>query len=344
MVADLDATDKAQGQRIADVSVVIPTFNRPDLLREAIEAELAQSVQPREIIVVDNGTNNDTRVLAEGFGDSIIYVSKPGVGRDSARNIGIRLATSTWVSLLDDDDYHNPAFLASVFDVIEDGRADVVMTDHRPFDAAGPRDKTIFQDMPTGYWNGIPQPVASEAWTFVDKFPVQRFLQRNAFEPGQMVVRRDLLLSVGAFDTRFSYPIGEIFDLNCRVLTAGHLAIVWKPLLMYRRHPGNSTVSLFLVNYYKLRTFEFIRDHTAMAPALADAFKIDLPKRRKHVISQAFEQGDFVRMREVALEAGADKPARIGWMQIVSRLPDPVGRQVSWFMSKAARRLFRRQF
>ncbi len=86
------------------ISAVIPTYNRGHLIARAIESMLNQRFQPAEIIVVDDGSTDDTRKRVEIFGDRVQYIYQKNAGSAAARNLGIRRAKSEWVALLDSDD------------------------------------------------------------------------------------------------------------------------------------------------------------------------------------------------------------------------------------------------
>jgi glycosyltransferase involved in cell wall biosynthesis len=86
------------------LSVVIPTYNRAELVVEAVESVLAQQgVQP-EIVVVDDGSTDGTRAALERFAGRIIYVHQPNAGVNAARNAGIRASRGEFVAFLDCDD------------------------------------------------------------------------------------------------------------------------------------------------------------------------------------------------------------------------------------------------
>ena len=89
---------------VDDVSVVIPTHNRAQLVKEAIDSVLAQSQPVREIIVVDDGSTDATKNLLSNYGAKIQALYESGKGASAARNLGMRAATGTWIAFLDDDD------------------------------------------------------------------------------------------------------------------------------------------------------------------------------------------------------------------------------------------------
>ena len=86
------------------ISVIIPTYNRSKLLNRSIRSVLNQTFQPNEIIVVDNGSTDDTREMVSKNFRNIRYIYHDKKGVSSARNAGIRISKSNWISFLDSDD------------------------------------------------------------------------------------------------------------------------------------------------------------------------------------------------------------------------------------------------
>lgn len=87
-----------------DVSVIIPTYNRAGLVVEAIESVLRQTALPREIIVVDDGSTDDTSNALASFGDRIIAVQQKNQGVGVARNLALAMASGRYLAFLDSDD------------------------------------------------------------------------------------------------------------------------------------------------------------------------------------------------------------------------------------------------
>src|SRR5206468_8067951 len=91
----------AQERLAPTVSVVIPAFNAADYIAAAIESALAQTYPAEEVIVVDDGSTDDTAAIAMRFSHPVRVLQKPNGGPASARNTGISAASGTWIALLD---------------------------------------------------------------------------------------------------------------------------------------------------------------------------------------------------------------------------------------------------
>jgi glycosyltransferase involved in cell wall biosynthesis len=95
------------------VSTVVPTYNRAPLLVSALRSALPQCEPGDEIIVVDDGSTDDTEAVARSFGSPVVYLQTPHLGAGAARNAGVRAASGDLVALLDSDDEWMPGKLAS---------------------------------------------------------------------------------------------------------------------------------------------------------------------------------------------------------------------------------------
>ena len=93
------------------IAAVIPAYNREALVGRAIESVLAQSRPPDEVVVVDDGSTDDTEGSVRQFGDRVTYVYQPNAGGAAARNVGVGEAWCDWVAFLDSDDVWLPRHL-----------------------------------------------------------------------------------------------------------------------------------------------------------------------------------------------------------------------------------------
>lgn len=98
------------------VSVIIPTFNRAHVLGRALDSVLAQAYDPVEVIVVDDGSTDNTRELMAGYRDRVRILTQPNKGVSAARNLGVREAKGEFIALLDSDDAWTPEKLCVQMD------------------------------------------------------------------------------------------------------------------------------------------------------------------------------------------------------------------------------------
>ncbi|NOQ85501.1 MAG: glycosyltransferase, partial [Deltaproteobacteria bacterium] len=86
------------------VSVIIPTYNRAHTLREAIDSVLSQSYNDLELIIVDDGSTDETKVIVSSYIPKLAYIYQERQGVSAARNRGIKHAQGDYISFLDSDD------------------------------------------------------------------------------------------------------------------------------------------------------------------------------------------------------------------------------------------------
>jgi hypothetical protein len=208
-------------------SVVIPCFNYGRFLGDAVESALRQSRPPLEVIVVDDGSTDDTRTVLSGFGDRVQAVYKTNGGHASAFNAGCFRAQGDAVFLLDADDELRPEALATVLDA---WKPDTVLVHCRPalMDARG-------CDVP----GRVPAP-----WVRLDEGDVRpRILATGGFSTtvtSGLAFRRDALLRVLPIpEERFRQ--GADGFLVRAIAFLGAVQAVDLPLARYRRHGENDS-------------------------------------------------------------------------------------------------------
>ncbi|WP_353249408.1 glycosyltransferase family A protein [Salinisphaera sp. T31B1] len=125
----------------ATVSVIIATYNRAGYLAQCLESVLAQSRAPDEILVIDDGSNDGTRRVVEGFGNRIRYFWQPNQGRPTALNLGLENATGSHLVFFDDDDVLLAGAVKAHLDVLNAvPDADYSYSPNLAFDEHGPND------------------------------------------------------------------------------------------------------------------------------------------------------------------------------------------------------------
>jgi glycosyltransferase involved in cell wall biosynthesis len=113
----------SQGTASVSISVVIPAYNAASLLPRAVESVLAQTLQPCDIVVVDDGSNDKTLEVASRYGNAVRVLKKQNGGPASARNLGVQNTAGKWIAFLDADDSWLPGKLERQVKLIRDGVA-----------------------------------------------------------------------------------------------------------------------------------------------------------------------------------------------------------------------------
>ena len=209
------------------ISVVIPTFNRAGLVGEAIGSVLAQTLSDFELLVVDDGSTDDTEQVVRGIQGSdprLGYHRKENGGTADARQYGLDRARGEWIALLDSDDLYLPRFLESQFAWLEARPgADLVICDAR---YEGPWE----HDFPTVFRH--------EGWRTPDS--IEALVAGAWSQPSTMMMRTQIARSLGF---RSPYPFAEDQDFLWRFVIAGHALIENREVLgIYRRHSHDQKI------------------------------------------------------------------------------------------------------
>lgn len=201
------------------VSVVIPSYNYGQYVCEAVESALAQTYPAVEVIVVDDGSTDDTRERLTSYGDRIRYIFQTNQGLSAARNTGIREARGRFVALLDSDDQFHPRKL----------EIQMALLTQRP--ELGLVGTETFSDEPLR-WPDIPSRCDGH-----EVVTLERAVLHAPFAPSSAVVRAECFAAVGVFDTALRSV--EDRDMWIRIATRYPVAKIPLPLTWYRVTPGS---------------------------------------------------------------------------------------------------------
>ncbi len=203
------------------VSVIIPTFNRATYVPRAIESVLSQRYRDFEIIVVDDGSKDNTREVVTAYGALVRYVFQENQGPGAARNLGIRTATGIYLAFLDSDDVWLPTFLDRTVSALEEHpEVDVVATGIY----LGPEDhKTLghMDGIETGVWQLSPGLSGEQ---------VPRVL--SGFCPPALLVKADVVKKYGGF-YEHRCMLGEDVYLWIQVVLNHKVYRICEPLIWY---------------------------------------------------------------------------------------------------------------
>lgn len=199
-------------------SVIIPSYNRGDLIGATIDSVLAQDCTDHEIIVADDGSTDGTLAVLARYGDRIRVHRQANAGPGAARNLALRHATGTYVAFLDSDDLWLPWTLSTYKAAIEAGdQPSIVVGPWRAFTGSAPA--------------SLPDraPLALERHGSFFRSPLAWHL------PSGTALRRDMLEAVGGFSTAAC----EDVDIWMRIGGyPGFVSLSAPVCFLYREHPA----------------------------------------------------------------------------------------------------------
>jgi glycosyltransferase involved in cell wall biosynthesis len=203
----------------ADVSVVVPAYNAATFLAGAIDSVLGQTLPPAQVIVVDDGSTDDTPGVIARYAERVTAVRLANGGVARARNAGARMATSRWIAFLDADDEWLPTKLERQIARAGDDVA-LVYTDRFNVGARGPLPPVQSEIQPL-----------YEGDVFLDLLRLGNHVTLST-----VMVRRDVFERLGGF--RETFRNAEDWDLWIRLAAEHRVAACHEPLVNYRFHAG----------------------------------------------------------------------------------------------------------
>ena len=204
------------------VSVIIPTYNRASYLVQSLESVLAQSYRNLEVIVVNDGSTDETRAILEPYRNRIAYYEKTNGGKSSALNLGLKHISGEYVWVFDDDDVALPELVDSHMSVFESQpQVDFVYSGYAFFE--GKDSDNVIETV--------------EARAYPDREMVGELLNGNFISGVSVVVRKRCYDRVGCYDERLIRA--QDYDMWIRLARAGFRAgVIGRPLVRVRKHDG----------------------------------------------------------------------------------------------------------
>jgi glycosyltransferase involved in cell wall biosynthesis len=202
------------------VSVIIPTFNRSEFLPRAIRSVLQQTFQDFELVIVDDGSTDKTFSQIKAFNDKRIrYIFQTNHGVSSARNLGIRNSTGTFLAFLDSDDEWMPVKLEKQLEALENHPGYLIVhTDEMWFR----NNRRLNQKHKHRKYGG---------WIFRHCLPL------CVISPSSILLHRKIFSDIGSFNE--TLPVCEDYELWLRMASRYPVLFIDKPLLKkYGGHSG----------------------------------------------------------------------------------------------------------
>ena len=197
-----------------EVSVIIPTYNRGWIIKEAIDSVLAQDFRDFELIVVDDGSTDDTLRILDSYGQDLVAIQQPNRGVSAARNRGIAAAGGRLIAFLDSDDRWLPRKLSTQVEFFKSNPGAMINQTEEIWIRNGVRVNPKTRHLkPAG-------------------MIFERSLELCLVSPSAVMIRRALFDEVGLFDE--DLPACEDYDLWLRISWRYPVHLIETPLIIKR--------------------------------------------------------------------------------------------------------------
>lgn len=276
----MDDSSFRGGARLGLVSVVVPAYNCALYLQQAVESIRAQTYRFVEIIIVDDGSTDNTPGVIKDLGDDIIYIRQSNGGPARARNKGIDAATGEFIAFLDADDMWRPNKLSKQIDFLK----------------AHPEVGLVYSQM-ASFIDG--QPIGDDSfpqspicgWIFDE-------LLRDTIIPlPSVVVRAEIARMVGGFDE--SLLTAEDTNFYLKVAYAYHIGVVPEALMLRRLHTSNlsfrADISFGTLDNLDRIVERYPEVHPARYQPMLEAYRI----RGETLIKEYFHNGEYRRAQKI---------------------------------------------
>ncbi len=207
------------------ISVIIPTYNSARFIRQAVDSALDQTFTSLEVIVVDDGSTDDTRAVLQGYDNRVRYVYQDNTGPPGARNHGTRLAQGKFLVFLDADDYLLPYKLEEQMSCFETQPSlGVIHSGWRIVSQQGEKIADV------------------EPWHEAPRLDLETWLMQKPVFMGSMLFRRVWWELAGGFNTRLHQT--DDVELMLRLALMGcQMNWLCKSTICRRQHDSNITLN-----------------------------------------------------------------------------------------------------
>ncbi|APW45103.1 glycosyltransferase family 2 protein [Rhodoferax antarcticus] len=313
------------------LSLIIPAYNRAPLIEQALRSASNQSVPFDEIIVVDDGSTDDTAQVVQRFAGSVRYIRTTNQGVQRARNTGIAATSSEFVAFCDSDDLLEPDYCELVGNwLTSHPKIDLCYVNFSTFDAR-PWYPDKFFAAPEGYFDGSH---LDDGFYVGDPDLYIKSIRYPCMWVTGMTIRKSFYESIGGFNPEFRRVITEDWEFNLRALSKGQTALCRRVLARVRYHSGSqsdSTVRTHLgaakVLRHALATHEGAR---RFEPEIVQAIQ----RHSAQAFNAAFAEGEFQLAAEALKQPHLTlNDQRFVWKCRIIQLPNPL-RQIVWRLSQ----------
>ena len=312
-------------------SLIIPAYNRGNFIARTLQSALEQSVPFDEIIVVDDGSTDNTAEVVQQFAGRVQYIRTANQGVQRARNVGVAHASSDRVVFCDSDDLLDPEYAEVVGTwLTRHPEVDLTYVNFSTFDAR-PFYPDKFFAAPDGFFDGVQ---LKQGFYVNDPDLYIKSIRYPCMWVTGMTVRKSFYEAIGGFDPAFHRIITEDWEFNLRALSKGRAALCRRVLARVRYHCGSQSDNTVRMHLGAAKVLQHALDKHDGAHRYEAEVVQAIQLHSAQAFNAAYAEGNFPLAKQALKQPHLvlnDK--RFLWKQRILRLPSPL-RQIMWRLSQ----------
>ncbi len=254
-----------------NITVIIPTHNRADVIGRALDSVVYQSKQPKQIIVVDDGSTDNTQVFLRSTYPTVTYIKQSHRGVSAARNSGIHAADSDWIAFLDSDDEWHPDKLSFQMNQLERNMQFQFSHTDEIWIRNGRRVNPMKKHLKHG------------GWIF------QHCLPLCVISPSSVIINQSIFADVGLLNE--TLPVCEDYDLWLRICSRYPVLYTEKQLVIkYGGHSDQLSKQYWGMDRFRIQALADIikapslniEDRAMVTKILNEKIKVFIKGAKKH--------------------------------------------------------------
>ena len=261
------------------ISVIVPTYNRAHQLPRTLDSILCQSCSPKEIIVVDDGSTDETLALMTSEYPEIVFIQQQNTGVSSARNVGIKRASGDWITFLDSDDEWLPEKLEIQMKALYENPEIKICHTNEIWIRNGKRVNPKKKHEKFG------------GWIF------QKCLPLCCISPSSVIIHKSIFKEIGLFD--YSLPVCEDYDLWLRITARNPVLYIEEPFLIkYGGHEDQLSKKYWGMDRFRIKSLEKIISSRVLSELDENAAKKMLMEKIYIFIQGAQKRGNIKEVKK----------------------------------------------
>lgn len=318
------------------ISVIIASYNRPELLRQTVLSILQQTLSPAEIVIVDDGSPIDVFPAVRDLGPTVKFHRQGNAGICSVRNHAVRLSTSPWIALCDNDDLWRPDKLERQM-LLHTTHPDVeysftnfsIVTDDTWSES------TKFDTLPSDFFGPVTRTPNGDM--VVHEALYNEILSCQPVFPSSVMMSRSFYDRIGRSLEEFGHNASEDLELTLRCVRNAPIGVVIEPVVGIRKHLDNKSRDITRVVMDQIAVLEYALTHHNISLAARALVKQAIAARALDVSSLAFAERRFDLHKIFFASIPHDqRMATLRIKRAIASLPRPIATSISSLLRNQA--------